>query len=442
MGRIGSGVEARDSSIRIKFVYKGETIRERLMLDGKPIPPTPANLKYAERVAAAIRRRMAKGTFDLAEFFPDSQRLKPTEVQTFGQLADLWLQSKGRLSPATHDQYATAVRFWKRMLGDELPIKDVSHKLLASKIGGYPWPSAKTHNNYLIALRGIFDLEYRGATAIRNPMAGIENMALVKKLPDPLSREERDCILADMRAHYDERVIAYFQWMFFTGMRPEEAIALRWSDLDLRRHVVRVQRVRTFKGSERDGSKTHTERDVDLVPQALEALRTMRPHTLLQHTERDDDEDTEADVFQNPVTRRPWHDERSQRDHYWKPALKRLGIRWRKAYNTRHTYATVALMAGVPPAYIASQLGNSVKMLLDRYARWIPGGDQGNAKALLVAAMAGDSEGIRPKFVPTDNIGLSQKSKKPKQINDLLGPAIGRRDWTRTNDPHHVKVVL
>jgi integrase len=227
-------------------------------------------------------------------------------------------------------------------------------------------------------------------------MAGIENMVLVKKRPDPLSREERNCILADMRMHCDERVIACFQWMFFTGMRPEEAIALRWFDLDLRRHVVRVQRVRTFKGSERDGSKTHTERDVDLVPQALEALRTMRPYTPLQHTERDDEEDTEADVFQNPVTRRPWHDERSQRDHYWKPALKRLGIRWRKAYNTRHTYATVALMAGVPPAYIASQLGNSVELLLDRYARWIPGGDQGNARALLVAAMAGESEGIRP----------------------------------------------
>jgi hypothetical protein len=56
--------------------------------------------------------------------------------------------------------------------------------------------------------------------------------------------------------------------------------------------------------------------------------------------------------------------------------------------------------------------------------------------------MAGDLEGIRPKFVPTDNFGLPQNSKKPKQIKDLLGPAIGRRDWTRTNDPHHVKVVL
>ena len=314
MARSGSGVEARGASIRIKFVYQGETIRERLLLDGKPLAPTPANLKYAERVAAEIRRRMARGTFELAEFFPDSKRLKPTEVQTFGSLADLWLQSKGRLSAATRDQYLTAVRFWKRTLGEGLPVKDVTHKLLASKIGGYPWPSAKTHNNYLIALRGIFDLEYRGGSAAQNPMTGIENMVLIKKLPDPLGRDERDAILAYMREHYDERVFAYFQWMFFTGMRPEEAIAVRWSDLDLRRHAVRVQRVRTFRGTERDGSKTHTERDVDLVPQAVEALRTMQAYTLLKRAERRDEEDTAADVFQNPLTGRTWHDERSQRD--------------------------------------------------------------------------------------------------------------------------------
>jgi integrase len=69
-------------------------------------------------------------------------------------------------------------------------------------------------------------------------------------------------------------------------------------------------------------------------------------------------------IFQNPVTGEPWHDERSQRDHYWQPALKRLGIRMRRAYSTRHTYCTVALMHGVNPAYIALQAGHSVKMLL------------------------------------------------------------------------------
>jgi len=404
MSRTGSGVEVRKSCIRIKICHRGITIRERLTVNGQPVAPTPANLKYAQRVAAEIRRRIAKGTFELGEFFPDSKLLLPAEVSTFGKLADLWLQSKGRLAGATRDQYSTAVRFWKRMLKENTRVPDISHKLLVSKIGSYPWPSAKTHNNYLIALRGIFGMEFRGASAIFNPMIGIENMVLVKRLPDPLSVEEREMILADMRRHYDERVVAYFQWMFYTGMRPEEAIALRWSDIDLRRHVARVQRVRTFKGSEREGTKTHTVRDVDLVPKALDALTVMKPYTRMGKQERKREEDNSADVFQNPITGLPWHDERSQRDTYWRPTLKRLGIRWRRAYNTRHTFATVALMAGVPPAYISNQIGNSVKMLLEKYARWIPGGDNGNAKAMLEAAM-GDSGKL---FVPNSSQMVDQ----------------------------------
>lgn len=71
--------------------------------------------------------------------------------------------------------------------------------------------------------------------------------------------------------------------------------------------------------------------------------------------------------------------------------MKRAGVRWRPAYATRHTFATAALMAGVPPAYIASQLGHSVKILLERYARWIVGGDDGGARASLARAF-GDEE--------------------------------------------------
>ncbi|WP_396957681.1 Arm DNA-binding domain-containing protein [Nitrosomonas sp.] len=389
MGRSGSGVEVRESSIRIKFVVNGETIRERLTLNGKSLAPTPANIKYAHRLAAEIRRRIAQGAFEFAEFFPDSPRtkLEAERPDTFGDMANLWLEAQGRLAKATRDQYGTAVRFWKRLLGEDTSIKEFSHKLIVAKIGGYPWPSAKTHNNYLIALRGIFDMEYRGPDSVNNPLNGIENMPMVKKLPDPLTIEERDSILADMAQHYDERVWAYFTFAFYTGMRPEETIALRWSDIDFVAGIARIQRVRTFRGSERDGSKTHTERDIDLLPQALTAIQVMKPHTFMKRVERENAEDTAADIFQNPVTERPWHDERSQRDHYWKPSLKRLGIRWRRAYNTRHTFATVALMAGVPPAYIASQMGNSIKMLLDKYARWIPANDKGNARAMLADAM-------------------------------------------------------
>jgi len=142
------------------------------------------------------------------------------------------------------------------------------------------------------------------------------------------------------------------------------------------------------------------------VPKALEALTVMKPYTRMGKQERKREEDNSADVFQNPLTGLPWHDERSQRDTYWRPTLKRLGIRWRRAYNTRHTFATVALMAGVPPAYISNQIGNSVKMLLEKYARWIPGGDNGNAKAMLEAAM-GDSGTL---FVPNSSQMVDQGS--------------------------------
>lgn len=55
----------------------------------------------------------------------------------------------------------------------------------------------------------------------------------------------------------------------------------------------------------------------------------------------------------------------------WKPGIKTVGIRYRPPYNCRHTYATICLMSGLNPAFIAQQLGNSLQMLLTTYARWI-----------------------------------------------------------------------
>lgn len=385
MGRKGSGVEARGSSIRIQFVLDGETVKERLTVAGKPLPPTPANIKYATRLADEIRRRVALGTFQWAEFFPDSKRVPAAEVTTFGRLARMWVESKGNLAAATQDQYENAAAMWIRMLGEHTPVRELTHPFLAAKVGGTPWASAKSANNYLIALRGILNLEYRGPRTIENPMIGIENLAVVKKPPDPLTTDERDQVLAELAKRYDERIYAYFLFAFYTGMRPEEQIALLPGDIDWNRETVMVQRVRTFRGSERDGSKTHTVREVELVGPAIMALRIMQPYTTMKR----DEAGNPVDVFENPVTGRAWHDERSQRDHYWAPTLKRLGIRTRRAYATRHTYATAGLMAGVNPAYIASQLGNSVKILLERYARWIPEGDNGRARQALNEALGG-----------------------------------------------------
>ncbi|WP_461531768.1 site-specific integrase [Pseudomonas sp. 210_17 TE3656] len=55
----------------------------------------------------------------------------------------------------------------------------------------------------------------------------------------------------------------------------------------------------------------------------------------------------------------------------FKLALTALSIRERRQYDTRHTYATMCLMAGMNLAFIANQLGHSVEMLLSTYAKWI-----------------------------------------------------------------------
>ena len=126
-----------------------------------------------------------------------------------------------------------------------------------------------------------------------------------------------------MAAHYDRRIAAYFAFAFYSGMRPEEIIALQWGDIDWESGTVRVQRVRTFRGGESDRTKTYAERDVDLVPRAISALEAMKPYTFMKRDERG----RQSDIFENPVTGSHWHDERSQRDHYWHPTLKRLGTR-------------------------------------------------------------------------------------------------------------------
>ena len=132
-------------------------------------------------------------------------------------------------------------------------------------------------------------------------MIGIKNLKRVKKLPDPLTTDERDSILADMRSKNDDRVAAYFEFAFYTGLRPEEMIALHWADTDFKHKSCRISRVKTFRGQEREGSKTNSERGVHLVAAAIEALAAVKPYTYMKSEY----------VFEHPQLGTPWHDERS-----------------------------------------------------------------------------------------------------------------------------------
>jgi integrase len=174
-----------------------------------------------------------------------------------------------------------------------------------------------------------------------------------------------------MRQRYPEQALNYYEFAFFSGLRPEEQIALKWSEIDFVRHTARIKRVRTAsEDSER--TKTHIVRDIELNSRAIAAISRQKAHTFMK----------DEYVFHNPNTGRRWNSEQAQRRTYWIPTLKALGIRYRTQYNTRHTYATINLMAGANPMWVARQMGHkNMRMILEVYAKWIDGADKSKERA-------------------------------------------------------------
>lgn len=357
------GIEIRKGTIRIWFHWEGKRCREQLN-----ISPNPANTRYAERLRAEIITKIKLGVFRYTEYFPDSPRAghAPASRIEFKEYAATYLHLRSDLAKSTLKSYQAALTgFWYPSIGKR-PLVDIDFTEIATALAKRKWVSNKTRNNYLIIARQIFDAAFVDGIIQRSPMDRVRNAKVQRPEPDPLTIPEIDQVITAINERYDEQVTTYFEFAFFTGLRTSELIALEWGDVDFQRRQVRVHQAKVE--GEIKNTKTSRIRHVDLNTRALAALIRQKEHTFLAGKQ----------VFHNPVTGNPWADDYRQRISYWHPTLKSLGMRARDAYQTRHTYATLLLMAGTNPAYVAQQLGHTtMKMTLERYARWLPHADNG-----------------------------------------------------------------
>ena len=102
------------------------------------------------------------------------------------------------------------------------------------------------------------------------------------------------------------------------------------------------------------------------------------------------------ELIVNPFTNEPFRDDYTQ-GSTWKRALASAGMRHRNAYQTRHTFATIALMAGANPMWVSKQLGHtSMTTMWKHYARWIQGADHGRECGKLDAAFAAIAPALPP----------------------------------------------
>jgi integrase len=189
---------------------------------------------------------------------------------------------------------------------------------------------------------------------------------------DPFTVEEADRIVGhlyqvltgSMRVY-----AAYFEFAFYTGMRPGEIAALRWEEVDKEAKVANVCRiVADYKIEER--TKTRESRRVMLNSRAMNAIEEAEKIAALRAGQSRRQHKDSPYVFP-PTKNFELIQQASVTDKHFQAALVELKIRGRRQYNCRHTYATMCLMAGMNLGFIANQLGHSVQMLLSTYARWI-----------------------------------------------------------------------
>jgi integrase len=365
-GKKGTGIEIRGKAIRIQFSLNGEVVRRTLKRDGATVPPTSENLGEAKRLATEIRSRIADGTFCHSEYFPATG--KGGRPLTVGEQLDAWLAVQ-RIEPSTAAAYASAVRFWKSAPCDDkssLLGERALHRLRASHVMQAltfrPGLNAKTVNNCVTVLRRALDMAVADHALEDNLVRHVRYQRQQTPIPDPFTRDEVEAIIEYMTERYPDGVANYMEFKFFSGLRPSETTALRWADVDLERDRVYVHRA-IVRGLEKNTTKTSTARHVLLNSRARAALLRQRALTQLAGDF----------VFLDPRYGKPWTEERAFRRSYWEPTLKALGLRYRRPYNTRHSYATMMLMSGMTPAFCAAQLGHSVGMLLSTYARWLDG---------------------------------------------------------------------
>lgn len=357
MGRTGTGVEIRAKSIRLSFALEGAPQKHTLMLNGAPMLPTPPNIKYATRLASEIRERIKHGTFSLAEYFPASGT--GAAPLTVGSQLDAWLDTQ-RIEASTRAGYESAIKFWKGHLGDKA-LRALKRSEILSAVASRPDLSGKTLNNYADVLHAALDLAVLDGCLTTSPAKDMPRAKYTKPTPDPFTLDERDLIIAHMRKTYPEPVANMVEFWFFTGLRTSELAGLRWGSIDLRKGTALVHEA-TVRGVEKTTTKTGVERTVRL-DNAMPALLRQKAHTFLAGDH----------VFLDARYGTPWTDERAFRRSYWTPALKKLGIRYRRPYNCRHTRATEMLMADMNHSFCAGQLGHSVQIFQDVYSKWLPG---------------------------------------------------------------------
>lgn len=375
------GVELHGGYLRIVFMWRRNRHRQSLGL-----PVTKANIKHAAQLRAAILHEIKTGTFDYGRHFPDSvnsNNKSSRKDEPLKQLVKRYKPLKAvDLTPMTESKYEIALDICVDLVGADrfasilLP-EDI--QLLRTQLITDRAPS--TTNHYLATFSGFLSWCETNGYARAGLAAMCNRFAMSVKDPDPLTRREFDLLLNKGCLHVQDR--AAITLAVYTGLRPGELCALATEDIDIDAGLINVTRAITADGDFKV-PKTGKNRTVLLMPPAIEACRQLialvselKPVKVQVFQNRHESRFDQVTPLLSPSTQarkeiiNDWFTPTAWNTK-WGNVQRRAGIRHRRPYQTRHTYACWCLTARGNLAFIAKQMGHKdFTMLVEVYAKWM-----------------------------------------------------------------------
>lgn len=405
--RVAPGVSVRTSkegaTIRIAFQFRGRECREPLV----GLEVSPQNIRYAVNLRGEILNAIARGTFNYADHFPDSENARnfgfTRSDKTIGEGLRAWFAVR-RLASSTRLTYSRVIDRYLLPWFDKVRVRDLTAPMIRSRVmevkdeDGVP-VTLKTAHNILTPLSAYLELEVGDGTIDTNPMTRVkleqywpEARVTSDFEADPFAWTEMVAIFGACAGGPEGEEADHWRFAFGTGMRPSEQIALAWPRCDLANHRVRVleARVTGFDGPAVKGPKSEAGRRwIDLTRGAWEALQRQQ-----ERTQR-----VNVGVWRDPRSRGPWASEEALRKRF-KRICAKAGVRYRYPYQTRHTFGSTLLALGYPEMWVAVQMGHeTVEMLHRHYGRWIEQGSDPMALRQLVGFFSHVSPTVVPMAV-------------------------------------------
>lgn len=367
--KLPRGVTIRKHSngetINITFTYKGVKCREPL----SNLEVNNKNIKYAERTLGEIHNKIERGTFNYAEYFPRSARLKIFGNAASGKTIKMYLDEyiniceTRNLSPSTIGGYKKCRSALSSL--HILPASELTPAALKQWIQNQK-TTLKTIRNQLSFLRSSLDEAVTDGVLHINPVSLVtasryqsnKSDAESSYIVDPLSPAEVSALLTSTGNKQWENL---FRFAIQTGLRSSELCALRWRDIDFVEKTAHVQSASVSGVTKGTKTKAGT-RKVELTEEAMIALNDQKPFSFMK----------DGCVFEDPKTNKPWASADAIRKKAWVPTLRKAGIRYRNPYQTRHTFATRLISRGVNLFWLASQMGHKgPEMLFRHYGRYL-----------------------------------------------------------------------